>query len=61
MHKARARLGPGDTKPKRMRHETFVRLGIKYLEARKEIVEAQQGQLSRLVEQMEQERIKFDL
>ena len=61
MRKARVRLGPGDTKPKRMRHETLVRLGIKYLEARKELVEAQQEQLSRLVEQMEQERNKYDL
>jgi len=61
MHKARARLGPGDTKPKRMRHETFLRLGTGYLEARKELRVAQEEQLSTLVWQMEQERIKYDL
>jgi hypothetical protein len=61
MQKARAKLGPGDTKPKRMRHETFVRLGRKYLEARKELVEAQRERLLRTLEQMEQEKIKYDL
>ncbi len=61
MHKARARLGSGAEKPKRMRHETFVRLGMKYLEARKEYVEALREQHLRTLEQMEQERIKYDL
>lgn len=61
MLKARVALGPGDTKPKRMRHKTFVRLGIKYLEARKELVEAQQEQFYRLAEQMERERNAYEL
>ncbi len=61
MNKARAKLGPGDEKPKRMRHETFVRLGIKYLEARKELIEAMREQHFPTLEQMEQERIKYDL
>ncbi len=61
MNKARTKLGPGDEKPKRMRHETFVRLGIKYLEARKELAEALREQRYRLLEQMEQEKIKYDL
>ncbi len=61
MVKARDRLGPGDAKPKRMRHETFARLGRKYLEARKELVEAQRERMCRFLEQMEQEKIKYDL
>ncbi|PLS86813.1 MAG: hypothetical protein CYG60_05270 [Actinobacteria bacterium] len=60
-NKARAKLGPGAEKPKRMRHETFVRLGVKYLKVRKELVDALQEQTCRLVEQMEQEKIKYDL
>jgi hypothetical protein len=40
MRKRRAKLGPGTEKPKRMRHETFVRLGAEYLEAVKECTEA---------------------
>ena len=61
MLKAGARLGPDLTKPNRMRDKTFVRLGRKYLEARKELVEAQHEQISDLVEQMEQEKIRYDL
>ena len=53
--KARARLDPGLTKPKRMRHETFLRLGTGYLEARKELRAGQED----LAE--DQERIKYDL
>jgi hypothetical protein len=55
MRKARARLSPGDTKPKRMRHETFVRLRLEYLETRKELVQAQQEEYLRQIEQMERE------
>jgi hypothetical protein len=61
MLKARAKLGPGDEKPKRMRHETFVRLGVKFLKARKEFREAMREQHFRTLEQMEQEKIKYDL
>ncbi len=61
MNKARANLGTGYEKPKRMRHETFVRLGVKYLETRKECVEALRERSFRLREQMEQERIKYNL
>jgi hypothetical protein len=62
MHKAGDKIGPLDAPwPKRMRDKTFVRLAPKYLKARKELVEAQQEQFSRSVEQMEQEKIKYDL
>ncbi len=61
MLKARAKLGPGDTKPKRMRHETFVKLGREYLKARKEVAEASWERSLRMIQQMEQERIKYDL
>jgi hypothetical protein len=44
-----------------MRYKTVLRLATKCLEARRELVEAQQEQLSRSVEQMEQESIKYDL
>lgn len=60
-NKARGKLGSGYEKPKRMRHETFVRLGMKYLEARKELGEVMRERSYRLLEQMEQERIKYDL
>ncbi len=61
MSKARARLGPGDKKPKRMRHKTFVRLGIKYLEAVREANEALHEQNVRLFEQMQAEEERYDL
>ncbi len=60
MLKARARLGPGAAKPKRMRHETFVRLGNKYLAARREAAEALRERGLLQFERMEQERIKYD-
>ncbi len=60
-NKARAKLGPGAEKPKRMRHKTFVRLGVTYLKAHKELGEALRENHFRLLEQMEQERIKYDL
>lgn len=44
-----------------MRHDTFVKLGREYLEARKELVEALWERSLRMVQQMEQERIKYDL
>jgi len=59
MLKRRARLGPGSEKPKRMRHETYVRLGAKYLEAVKESREAHRAQIAYTLEQMEKERIAF--
>ncbi len=61
MRKRRDRLGPGTEKPKRMRHETFVRLGRQYLEAVKEYNEASREWTIHFLEQMEKERIKFDL
>lgn len=61
MNKARSKLGPECAKPKRMRHDTFVKLGREYLEARKELVEALWERSLRMVQQMEQERIKYDL
>ena len=61
MNKARFKLSPGATKPKRMRHETFVRLRREYLEAQKELLDAQWERSLRMVQQMEQERIKYDL
>ncbi len=60
-NKARARLGSGNEKPKRMRHMTVVRLGVKYLKARKELVDALRERRYHHIEQMEQERIKYDL
>jgi hypothetical protein len=61
MRKRRARLGPGTEKPKRMRHETFVLLGRQYLEAVKEYNEASRERPFHFLEQMEKERIRFDL
>jgi hypothetical protein len=61
MHKRRDRLGPGAQKPKRMRHETYVRLGVEYLEAVKEFNEAHRERTAHFLEQMEKERIRFDL
>ncbi len=61
MRKRRARLGPGPEKPKRMRHDTFVRLGHQYLQAVKEYNEAGRESIAHHLKQMEQERIKFDL
>jgi len=61
MLKARAKLGPGPRKPKRMRHETFVRLGMEYLKARKEYGKAAREALLHQLAQMEAERIKFNL
>lgn len=61
MHKRRDRLGPGAEKPKRMRHETYARLGAEYLEAVKEFNEHQREWRVHFLEQMGKERIRFDL
>lgn len=61
MRKRRDKLGPGPEKPKRMRHETFVRLGRQYLEAVKEYNEAHLEWSIHFLEQMKKERIRFDL
>jgi hypothetical protein len=52
---------PTHKKAKRMHHETFARLGIKYLKAVKEYQEAQREQTAHLIAQLAQEGIKFDL
>jgi len=61
--KARARLGPRPdlAKPKRMRHETFVRLGREYLEIQIELSEALHERTMGMLETMEKERIAFDI
>jgi hypothetical protein len=59
--KARAKLGDGRTKPKRMRHRTFVRFGREYLKIQHELSEAQHDRILRTLETMERERIEFDL
>jgi len=59
--KLRAKLGDGHTKPKRMRHETFVRLGIEYLEIQKELSEALHERTMGLLETMEKEKIAYNL
>jgi hypothetical protein len=61
MRKRRDRLGPSTEKPKRMRHETFVRLGRQYFEAVKEYNEASREWTIHFLDQMEKERIRFDL
>ncbi len=52
---------PLHKKAKRMHHETFARLGIKYLKAVKEYQEAQREQTAHFIAQLAQEGIKFDL
>lgn len=52
---------PLHKKAKRMHHETFARLGIKYLKAVKEYQETQREQTAHFIAQLAQERIKFDL
>ncbi len=71
--KARSKLGPdSDPRPKGMHHRTFVRLGREYLAAHREHValynawaarlsEQLSERHSRMLEEMEQERIEFDL
>ncbi len=44
-----------------MHHETFARLGIKYLNAVKEYQEAQRAQTTHIIAHLAQEGIKFDL
>ncbi len=60
MLKARTRLGPGLTRPPRMRHATFVRLGLAYLKALEEYNDAGQERLSHMAEQMRKESIQWD-
>jgi hypothetical protein len=52
---------PLHKKAKRMHHETFARLGIKYLKALKEYQEAQREQTADFIAQLAQVGIKFDL
>ena len=59
--KARAKLGSGHAKPKRMHHKTFVRLGLEYLKIQNELSEARQERIALLWETMEREKIKYDL
>jgi hypothetical protein len=59
--KARVKLGDGHAKPKGMHHETYVKLGIEYLQIQRELSEALQERTVLLLETMERERIKFDL
>jgi len=59
--KLRAKLGDGHTKPKRMHHETFVRLGIEYLEIQRELSGAMHERTMGMLETMEKEKIAYDL
>jgi len=59
--KARAKLGDGHTKPKRMHHKTFVRLGIEYLKIQRELSDAFRERHLHTLERMEKERIAYDL
>jgi hypothetical protein len=71
--KARSKLGPDSaSRPKGMHHRTFVRLGREYLEAYRdpvalynawaiEVLPKLSKRTRRLIEEMERERIEYDL